>query len=154
VVQRFGGRDWSLLTDRFYRRYLRREELEPAVELMSEVKKIFSTLASDEVDWGEGMQGDPDKTWLDARHPTLDLVFLEYFESFDDIVDGAIHTLNKYGAYDAVRLTLCSSIIIPGIEKMRPLEHYDALSSTDKPFWLQPEHEGYQFLGKDNPFLG
>jgi len=54
VVQRFGGRDWSLLTDRFYRRYLRREDLEPAVELMNEVKKIFSTLASDEVDWGKG----------------------------------------------------------------------------------------------------
>jgi len=62
VVKHNLAQDWSLLTDRFYRRYLRIEELEPAGKLMNKVKEIFSALASDEVDWGENIQGDINKT--------------------------------------------------------------------------------------------
>jgi len=69
------------------------------------------------------------------------------------VVKSSIGFHDRNAEYIPLRLTICNGII-PILEGMRPLEYYDALSSTDKPFWLQPEHESYQFLGKDNPFLG
>jgi len=58
---------------------------------MEKVKGIFSELASDEVDWGQGIQGDTNKTWLNAEQPTLDIIFSKYFENFDKAVNSAIH---------------------------------------------------------------
>lgn len=37
--------DWSLLTDRLYRRYLRQEELEPALALMAQTHENFHAKA-------------------------------------------------------------------------------------------------------------
>ncbi|WP_134167095.1 hypothetical protein [Paraburkholderia caballeronis] len=37
--------DWSLLTDRLYRRYLRLDELEPAFALMEQVQEFFCAKA-------------------------------------------------------------------------------------------------------------
>jgi len=97
VIRNYAEQDWSLLTDRLYRRYLRLEELETARELMERVKRIFSKLASDEVNWRWDMQGDINQTWLDARQPTLDIIFSKYFESFDAAVNSAVHNNKEYG---------------------------------------------------------
>jgi|GEM_PF-1187272 len=44
-------KDWGLITDRLYRRYLRQEDIEPASKLMDEIKEIFSTIANNRVKW-------------------------------------------------------------------------------------------------------
>jgi len=124
--------------DRFYRRYLRKEELEPASELMIKVRKIFSELASDEVDWGQGIQGDINKTWLDAQQASLDMIFSKYFDCFETAVNSAIFFDKEYGKYFPVRLSMSNGIIFV-IEKKRPLEQYEKLALTDEPFWLLPE---------------
>jgi len=140
VVKHYIEQDWSLLADRFYRRYLRMEELEIASNLMRKVKEIFSELASDAVDWGQGIQGDINKTWLDAGLPTLDIIFSKHFENFEKAINSATHCAKEYGGYNPVRLSISNGIIFV-IEEMRPLEQYDKLSVTDTPFWDLPEDE-------------
>jgi len=135
-VNRHSEQDWSLLTDRLYRRYLKKNELEPAGNLMEKVREIFSELASEEVDWGQGIQGDINKTWLDASLPTLDLIFSKHF---NNAVDSALYVDRADdGNYFPVRLSISNGIIFV-VEKMRPLEQYEALTLTDEPFWLLPE---------------
>jgi len=140
VVKHNSEQDWRLLTDRFYRRYLRIEELEPAGKLMKKVKEIFSGLAGDEVNWRWDMQGDENQTWLDARQPTLDIIFSKYFMNFDNVVDSAINFNEEYGEYFPVRISITNSIIF-AVEKMRPLNQYDELTAKDEPFWLLPEDD-------------
>jgi len=143
AVKHHPKQDWCLLTDRLYRRYrryLRLEELDVARELMQQVKEIFSKLASDEVDWRWEMQGDINQTWLDARQPTLDIIFSKYFEKFNEAVDSAIHFNKKYGEYFPPRISITNSIIFV-LERDRPLEQYDALAATDEPFWWLPEED-------------
>jgi len=140
VVNRYSEWDWSLLTDRLYRRYLRIDELEPVGELMREVKKIFSKLVNDEVDWGQGIQGDISKTWLDAQQPTLDIIFSKHFDCFDKAVNSAIDFNKEYGKYFPVRLSISNGVIFV-MEKMRPLSQYDELTTKDEPFWLLSEDD-------------
>jgi len=146
VVNRYEQQDWNLLTDRLYRRYLRIDELEPARELMRRVKEIFSQFTSDEVDWGEGIQGDINKTWLNAQQPTLDIIFSKYFENFDKAVNSAIHNKKKYEEYFPVRLSISNGIIFV-LEEKRPLSQYDELTTTSKPFWLLAEDDFNKSLG-------
>jgi len=130
-----------LLTDRFYRRYLRESELEPASNLMTKIKKIFSGIASNEVDWGQGIQGDINKTWLDARLSTLDLIFSKYFDNFDNAVNSALYVDRAdNGNYFPVRLSMSNGIIFV-VEKMRPLNQYNELTTKDEPFWLLSEDD-------------
>jgi len=92
------------------------------------------------------MQGDVNQTWLDARQPTLDIVFSKYFENFDNAVDTATHFNEKHGEYLAVRLSISNGIIFV-LEGDRPLEQYDNLTATDEPFWLLPEEDFNNSLG-------
>jgi len=140
VVNRHKQQDWSLLTDRLYRRYLRKEELDPASKLMIKVRKIFSELASDEVDWGQGMQGDINQTWLNASHSTLDMIFSKYFDCFENAVNSAIFFDKEYNEYFPVRLSISNSIIFV-LEEKRPLNQYDELTTASEPFWLLAEDD-------------
>jgi len=140
VVKHHPEQDWSLLTDRLYRRYLRLEELEPARKLMQQVKEIFSKLASDEVNWRWDMQGDVNQTWLDARQPTLDIIFLKYFEKFNEAIDAAVYFKKKDGEYFPPRISI-TNLFVFFSEKDRPLEQYDNLAATDEPFWLLPAED-------------
>jgi len=146
LINRYSGQDWGLLTDRLYRRYLRIDELEQARELMKKVKEIFSEITNDEVDWGQGIQGDINKTWLDAQQPTLDMIFSKYFDCFENAVNSAMTFYKEYNEYFPVRLSISNSIIFV-LEDKRPLNQYDELAVTDKPFWLLPEDEFNKSLG-------
>jgi len=141
VVPNYPNQDWSLITDRFYKRYLRLEELEPARKLMDKIRKIFSTVSSSEVDWTKILQGDPNKTWLDSSLPTLDLIFLKFFEEFNNAVDELMYNYDTYGRYTPIRLTMMGDVFYRVSEQFRPLKQYDSLGDTDKPFWMLPENE-------------
>lgn len=136
VVSQYPDQDWSLLTDRLYRRYLRREELERSFALMERARSIFSTLPSASVEWDEGLQTDRDKTWLDSRQDTLGAIFSRYFDLFSKAKDSAISFLDEFGIYQPVRV-LVSDMPALIVEKKRPLNEYDALGLSDLPFWLR-----------------
>nr|CUV16969.1 conserved protein of unknown function [Ralstonia solanacearum] len=140
VEKMLPARDWSLLTDRLYRRYLRLEELEAASALMDEVRAIFATLpAATSVEWNSNMVGNREKSWLDPSRETLADVFSKYFEHFAYCVESA--RINYEGfkndpeyTYEPVRTVIAD---LPGLsrDQNKPLAEYDALEG--KPFWLQ-----------------
>jgi len=139
VVKKNPERDWSLLTDRLYRRYLKLEELSSALMIMNEVKEIFATVPSSEVNWKPELIGDKSKTWLDPSHVNLADVFVNFFENFTYCVESAKLNYDGFKSYPGYQYE--SVKIVPtdlaGIatEKARPLLEYDALEG--KPFWLR-----------------
>lgn len=136
VVSKYLDQDWSLLSDRLYKRYLRQDELEESFALMEKVKSIFFTLPSSSVEWDEDMQADRDRTWLDSRADTLGDVFSRYFDLFSKAKDSAVSFLDEFGIYQPLRI-LASGIPALMVEKKRPLNEYDALGLSDLPFWLR-----------------
>lgn len=136
VVSQYPDQDWSLLTDRLYRRYLRRDELERSFALMERARSIFSTMPSASVEWDESLQADRDKTWLDSRQDTLGTIFSRYFDLFSKAKDSAVSFLDEFGIYQPVRV-LVSDMPALIVEKKRPLSEYDALGLSDLPFWLR-----------------
>lgn len=136
VVSKYLDQDWSLLSDRLYKRYLRQDELEESFALMEKVKSIFFTLPSSSVEWDEDMQADRDRTWLDSRADTLGDIFSRYFDLFSKAKDSAVSFLGEFGIYQPLRI-LPSGIPALMVEKKRPLNEYDALGLSDLPFWLR-----------------
>lgn len=134
------GQDWSLLTDRLYRRYLRLEELEKASSLMEQARKIFAQQrAASAVEWDAKMLDNVEKSRLNPNQPTLAGVFSTYFEHFARCVESArlnYETFKSYPGYtyEPVRVVISD---LPGFarDKNKPLAEYDALDG--KPFWLQ-----------------
>ena len=134
VAQAHPEKDWSLLIDRLYRRYLRLEELDIASELMNEAKNIFSTLPSSAIKWQKNMEGDTTKTRLDPNATTLAEVFAKYFENFTHCVESAKLFFGSWKIYQPVR-TGTTDIPYFIVDKNRPLEDYEAIEGT--PFWRQ-----------------
>lgn len=127
--------DWSLLTDRLYRRYLRQEELEPALALMVQAREIFAEKpASTSVEWDATMRADPEKSWLDSDQPTLADVFSKYFESFAGACSSAKSFFNTFNIYQPVRVVI-SDLAGFARDKKKPLAEYDSLEGM--PLWLQ-----------------
>lgn len=127
--------DWSLLTDRLYRRYLRREELRPALDLMAKVREIFAqNSAKSGVEWNPNMLGNQEKSWLSSEQATLADVFGRYFERFEKACGSAESFVETFNIYQPVRVVISDT---PGFlcDKNKPLAEYDALEG--KPFWLQ-----------------
>jgi len=133
--------DWSLLTDRLYRRYLKLDELDRAATLMEQVRQIFAQVpAKTGIQWNSEMLLDREKTWLNPNQPTLADVFGKYFEHFAYCVESAQVNYEAFKSYpgytyEPVRVVI-SDLPEFMLDKNRPLAEYDALEG--KPFWLQP----------------
>ncbi|WP_118988332.1 hypothetical protein [Photorhabdus sp. CRCIA-P01] len=127
--------DFSLLTDRLYRRYLKQNELRPAMELMSIVECLFGKVQSNTVDW-KMMEVNFELTKLDLNQLTLNLVFTDYFRRFVDAKESAESFLNTFKIYQPVKIVISD---LPWFidDKNRPLEQFDALGPDDPPFWLR-----------------
>ncbi|MEC5321590.1 hypothetical protein VSX61_22140 [Brenneria populi subsp. brevivirga] len=128
-------KDFCLLTDRLYRRYLKHNELASAEELMSSIEMIFKETPCDKIKWEEiGLN--VNSTGLDLNQPTLDQIFKEYFLHFIDAKNSAEEFFKKFGIYQPVK-TVISDLPWFIEDKNRPLEQYDALGPNDPPFWLR-----------------
>lgn len=129
-------RDWSLLTDRLYRRYLRLDELETATALVAQVKQTFAALPSTTADW-PNLNSGVIRTRLDPSRKTLAEVFEEYFESYKHCVESAQINYEGFRAfpgyeYEPVRLVVSDQPWFL-VEKRRPLEEYASLEGP--PYW-------------------
>lgn len=136
VVEKHSEQDWSLLTDRLYRRYLRLEELDTASVLMAQVKQVFAAVSNKAINW-QDMTADPAKTRLDPSKETLAEIFGKYFECYAHCVESAKISYEGFKSYpgykyEAVRLVVADQPWFL-VEKKRPLEEYDALEGD--PFW-------------------
>ena len=74
VVKSFPNEDWRLITDRLYKRYLRPQELDIAVEKMNMIEKVFATLPNSAVDWSDYVVLDKEYH-LNQYGKTLDIIF-------------------------------------------------------------------------------
>jgi hypothetical protein len=136
VVPRNPDTDWTLLTDRLYRRYLRQAELEPASVLMERARTVLLSLPTNSMDW-EGLDSfDPGSSRLDMAGESLGDVFSLYFQLFTKATDSALSFLSEFSIYQPVRV-ISSSLPLFAIEKDASLDQYDELASNEKPLWLR-----------------
>jgi hypothetical protein len=138
VVSQYPERNWALITDRLYRRYLRMSDVENATVLMSQVQQEFAKLPNTAVDWKE-LLVDVSQSRLDPNKNNLAEVFEKYFDSFFHCVDSSKINYEGFKSfpnyqYEPVRFVVAD---LPWfmVEKKRPLDQYDELAG--KPFWLQ-----------------
>lgn len=136
VVPEHSDQDWSLLSDRLYKRYVRQEDLEASLALMEKARSQFLTLPGSSVEWDAAMQAAPAKTWLDPSQDTLGDIFARYFDLFSKAKDSAVSFFDAFGIYQPLRV-LVSDMPALMIEKRRPLNEYEALEADDLPFWLR-----------------
>ncbi|WP_175953346.1 hypothetical protein [Burkholderia sp. BCC0405] len=135
VAQEHPETDWSLITDRLYRRYLPREDLARATDLMVRVREIFAQRpAASSIEWDAAMLEDRERSWLNPDLPTLADVFSKYFENFSYCVESAKVFEENWKIYKPVR-TVISDLSGFARDKNKPLAEYDAIKG--KPFWLQ-----------------
>lgn len=138
--QAYPEEDWSLLTDRLYKRYLRLDELDKASALMEQARQIFAEQpAASSVEWDVDMLANREKSLLDPNQPTLAEVFGKYFEHFAYCVESARINYEAFKSdpgysYEPVR-TVISDLAGFARDKNKPLAEYDALEG--EPFWLQ-----------------
>lgn len=133
VVKQRPETDYSLLTDRLYRRYLRFDELNTAVTLIGQIKEIFARTPSASVTWKSTSKDDA-HTKLDVTRTTLAEVFADYFEKIIQAKESAESFYNSFNIYQPVRI-LVSDMPEFITDKKRSLDQYDTLEG--KPFWLR-----------------
>jgi hypothetical protein len=131
VEQPHPEKDWSLITDRLYRRYLLPGDLDAASALMEEGRRIMATIPSASVDW-KAMGWREDETELEIIRPVLAHVFERYFQGFNDTVEEVTFNLEKYTEVIPIRVGATDAPYYID-DKNRPLSDYDAL--TGLPFW-------------------
>ncbi|MDL2400991.1 hypothetical protein [Rhizobium mayense] len=127
--------DWSLLTDRLYRRYIALEDLDPAIVLMERARQIFTFVrAASGVEWDSSLVGNREKSWLNPDQSTLADVFSEYFECFAKASASAKSFEHDFHIYKPVK-TIISDLAGFLRDDHKSLDEYDALDG--KPFWLR-----------------
>ena len=129
-------KDWGVLTDRLYRRYLRMADLELAGELMELAREVFASLDTSSIEWDSSMLQEHKKTWLDASQSNLGEVFVKYFDLFVKAKESAISFFDEFGIYQVVRI-IPSDMPLSTIERSRPLGEYEVLANDKLPFWLR-----------------
>ena len=133
AVKKYPHLNWTVLTDRLYRRYLRYEEIVVAEDLMRQVQAIFTMQPSSEVNWKQELVGDTEMTLLDPNQSNLGEVFSAYFERFHYCVESAQVFMTTWKIYQPIK-TVPTDLSGFAKERTRPPEDYDSLSG--KPFWL------------------
>jgi hypothetical protein len=131
--------DFSLITDRLYRRYLRRESMDEAIQLMVLLKEAFSRIPSSTVKQF-GFQPDS-ASRLDLSLEKLDYLFAKYFEDFAHCAESAKLSYETFAnnskyvyEYEPVR-TISTDLPVFLEEKETPLADYD--KNDGMPFWLK-----------------
>ena len=133
VVKKHPQTDWSLITDRFYKRYLKWEELEPAAELMQRIQEIFATVSTNSMNWLN--LGLNENTQLELRSSTLSEVFERFFKVFASCKKSALLHKEAFNTYNQPLRIVVTDIPEFMMDDLRPLSDYDNLDGD--PFWLR-----------------
>lgn len=125
--------DYSVLTDRLYRRYLRLSELDFATDLISRVQKILNSIPANKVDWAN-IGWDSLSTGLNISSGSVGDVLVRYLDGARDLISNARGFEKRFHSYKPV-ITIITDTPRFYVEKRRPLADYDALE--DEPMWLR-----------------
>ncbi|MCO6507175.1 MAG: hypothetical protein J6578_00045 [Snodgrassella sp.] len=139
VVPKYPERDWILITDRFYRRYLRLEELDTAEELIKLIEEEFKQYANEAIDITTIRLGKI-KSCLNIDGNTLFDIFNRYFKAFYECVESAKLSYENFGSPskdEYLPVMICITTIPYLISyKQIPLTVFDDLESDEEPIWL------------------
>lgn len=110
VVQRYPEIDWKVLTDRFYKRYVRDKEVELAAKRMLEVQDFFRRISSQSIDWN-GIDIYAEETRIKVNASNLAEVFEVFFECFHYCCESAKLNFEEFRdcagyQYEPVRLVI------------------------------------------------
>jgi hypothetical protein len=135
VLFKYPEKDWSVLTDRFYRRYLKLEELDIAESLMKLVEEEFKQLDQEAIDWDPILSGKV-KSDLDRTKKTLFDTFSQYFRAFYRCMEFAIYEY-KHSSSNLYRPIMVAITTIPDVIAYEdiPLSVFDNLGADEKPIW-------------------
>lgn len=128
--------EWSLITDRLYRRYIPVERTDDARALMHKAGIIFSNepFEADNVDGT-----DRDFTALDLSAETLGEAYRGYFDAFDNLCEAIeMQIADNWDEIRPIRVVITDTPEIH-IEERRPLHIYDDMDGP--PLWLVPVSE-------------
>jgi hypothetical protein len=138
VVHKFPEQDWSILTDRLYRRYIRMNELANAETMMGQIAQVFASLPNSAIDW-DGITSPSEKTRLDPNKATLAEIFAKYFEHFAHCKESAEINYDAFKSYPGYQYDPVKMIVADMPEfmadKNRSLEEYDVLDG--EPLWMR-----------------
>ena len=123
--------NWSILTDRLFRRYLHLNELDAAQQLMDDTKEIFDSMPSLRIDWSN-ITSPKAVTRLDPHRQSLGQVFSKYFEAFAYCRESAEVFFKTWNEYQPLRIVI-SDMPAFMVEKSRSIKEYDVLEGV--PFW-------------------
>jgi len=130
-----GVPDLELLTDRLYRRYLRLEEIDRAMEAMGQIKKLFDAQPSAEKE-DLFTNAHIQNMLRNVRQSAIDNRFSKYFAAFEECASSASYTARIVGAnYQPVMTAVTSLPECYDSYLNRPLEEFDKLEGL--PFWLR-----------------
>ena len=138
VVPAYPEIDFSLITDRLYKRYLKLDDLDLGLKLMKIIQEKFQELDRESVDWQPMETGIVD-TKLDIYKENLYRIYHRYFSGFNEIVDSCYsfdESFRDVSDYEP-RLVMISLSDIPIFFTYNeiPLTVFDALNENEGPIW-------------------
>ncbi|MEA9749436.1 hypothetical protein VDF76_21140 [Xanthomonas campestris pv. raphani] len=135
VFNRYPNRGWSLLSDRLYKRYLKKEDLNSSADLMSEARVILAKISVKSIPKETLSKLESSGSGLNFREKHLDLVFSKYFDLFFDAKNSALSFFEDFEIYQPVKIV---AVNMPNfiLDKKRPNADYDRLGPDELPFWL------------------
>ncbi|MCL6417426.1 hypothetical protein MIB92_17330 [Aestuariirhabdus sp. Z084] len=146
-INEFLGKDnnakYDIILNRFYRHYLKLEELDSSLELMDEVREAFSRIEPSSVEWDKLLSRD---SILDVEQESLADVFSKYFNKFSDVIEDAKFYYEDWNSYKAVKIVIAD---VPDLVKYQtlPEEEYDSV--VGDPLWVR-DANGENPLGFEN----
>jgi hypothetical protein len=125
--------EYDLITDRLFRRYLHKDQLDKSLQLMQSLDDEFNAIANKNIDWHSfGVVDYVSKLELTAE--TVGGVFEKYFELFKKAYESTLSFESEFKIFKPIRLVFAD---LPDfmLDKTRPLSAYDEPDLI--PFWMR-----------------
>lgn len=140
-TRRSPERDWSLISDRLFKRYVRQEDLQSTKRDLEDIRALFSVVQATEVNKVLGME-ELASASLTKGAESLSESFSRYFDAAFHCIESAEVNFAMFGSAPEYEYSYEPVIVIRSempaylVDSRIPLSDYDEL--TGNPFWLQP----------------
>jgi len=119
----------NVITQRLYRHYVAMEELDVAIDVMSEIRMIFRTIDAKSLNWENIVE---ENSKLNTASDSLEITYEDYFERFSKVVESAKCFYDEWNIYQAVKIIVTDMPEYMNYKKLS-LDKYDSV--VGKPLW-------------------
>lgn len=132
--------DWSLITDRLYRRTISDDMLDVAIGTMARMLQLMQYTPLSAVNWNSLGLCSPDERPKIRANANLRDFYLPFETGLVECGSGAKFAALEGAQYEPLRIGLASPAGL-FVDGMRPVENYETLGPNDLPFWLRDDEE-------------